>query len=98
MDNNMEMFDEMDNTIVLIDEEGNEVNFEFLDLVEYEGQDYAVLIPADEEDESGEVVILKVEAINDEEDAFEAVESEEILQAVFNIFKERFKDEFKFAE
>lgn len=103
MDNNNEMLEalgemleEDDGIIVLNDEDGNEVSFEFLDLIEYNGEEYAVLLPV--EDENGEVVILHVESINEEEDAFEGVESEEILEAVFEIFKEKFKDEFDFAE
>ena len=103
MDNNNEMLEalgemleEDDGIIVLNDEDGNEVSFEFLDLIEYSGEEYVVLLPV--EDENGEVVILHVESINEEEDAFEGVESEEILEAVFEIFKEKFKDEFDFAE
>ena len=42
-----ELMEEMDNEgalITLEDEEGNEVEFEFLDVVEYEGEEYIVLI------------------------------------------------------
>ena len=51
--------DELDNIITLNDEDGNEVDFEFLDLIEYEGNDYVVLLPVEED--SDEVVILQVE-------------------------------------
>ena len=37
--------EELDNIIVLNDEDGNEVEFEFLDLIEYEGEEYVVLLP-----------------------------------------------------
>ena len=60
MDENMEEFD---NVIILNNENGEEVKFEFLDLVELDDEQYVVLLPmteSDEEDE-GEVVILKVE-------------------------------------
>lgn len=87
---------ELDNIIVLNDEEGNEIKFEFLDLIEYESGEYVVLIPA--EDETDQVVILKVEAISDEEESYVSVESEEVLNAVFEIFKEKFKDEFNFVD
>lgn len=85
-----------DNIVTLNDEFGNEVQFEFLDLVEYNGEEYVVLIPADDED--GEVVILKVEAIDDDNDSYTSVEDEDILMAVFQIFKNKFKDEFDFEE
>lgn len=35
--------EELENIIVLNDEDGNEVNFEFLDLIDYEGEEYIVL-------------------------------------------------------
>ena len=43
--------EELDNILVLNDEEGNEVEFEFLDLIEYEGEEYVVLLPVEEETE-----------------------------------------------
>lgn len=67
--NDMEGLDEeLDNIIILNDEDGNEVQFEFLDLIELDGEEYVVLLPTEgEEDEDGEVVILKVEDNDDEE-------------------------------
>ena len=59
MDENNIPEEELDNIIVLNDENGEEVQFEFLDLVELDGEEYVVLLPADEaekEDEAGEVV------------------------------------------
>ena len=85
-----------DNIVTLNDEFGNEVQFEFLDLVEYNGEEYVVLLPADDED--GEVVILKVEAIDDDKDSYTSVEDEDILMAVFQIFKNKFKNKFDFEE
>ena len=95
-----EMDAELDNVIVLNDEEGNEVNFEFLDLVELDNEEYVVLLPTDEEAaEEGEVVILKVEDTEaDEEESYVSVDDEEILNKVFEKFKEKFKDEFNFSE
>lgn len=90
------IMDELDNIIVLNDEEGNEVEFEFLDLIEYESGQYVVLLPV--EDETDQVVILKVEEVSDEEESYCAVEDEATLNAVFEIFKEKFKDEFNFVD
>ena len=92
--------EELDNVIVLNDEDGNEVNFEFLDLVELDGEEYVILLPTDEaEDEAGEVVILQVEDTDsDEEESYISVEDEEILNKVFEMFKEKFKDEFDFID
>lgn len=89
----------MDNIITLNSESG-EVRFEFLDLVEYNGDEFVVLLPADDPDESGEVVILKLDTIGEdaEEESYIGVEDEDTLQAVFNIFKDKFKDEFDFED
>ena len=90
----------LDNIIVLNDENGEEVPFEFLDLIELDGEEYVVLLPVEEdEEEAGEVVILKVEDTeNEEEESYVSVDDEEILNQVFEIFKEKFKDEFNFVD
>lgn len=92
--------DEMDNIIVLNDEQGNEVSFEYLDLIEHEGVEYVVLLPiSDEEAEEDEVVILKVEPIEGtEEESYVSVDDQELLLTIFEIFKEHFADEFDFAD
>lgn len=94
--------EELDNIVILNDEEGNEVKFEFLDLVELDEEEYVVLLPIDEEGEEdeGEVVILKVEDTDDDadEESYTSVEDEEILNKVFEIFKEKFKDDFDFVD
>ena len=84
---------------MLNDEKGNEVEFEFLDLIEYEGDEYVVLLPVDEGDEAGEVVILKLEVTdNEDEESYVSVDDNETLMAVFNIFKEKFKEAFNFID
>ena len=95
--------EELDNIIILNDEEGNEVKFEFLDLVELDDEEYVVLLPVTEEgaEEEGEVVILKVEDNDDEnsdEEAQVSVEDDDVLNRVFEIFKEKFKDDFDFVD
>ena len=92
--------EELDNIIVLNDENGEEIEFEFLDLIEYEGEEYVVLLPNDEdEEEPGEVVILKLEDTDSEdEESYVSVEDEEVLKNVFEIFKNKFKDEFNFMD
>lgn len=96
MNNN---YEESDNIITLNDEFGNEVQFEFLDLVEYDSEEYVVLFPIDDEDEDeGMVVILKIESLDDDTDTYISVEDEDTIQAVFQIFKAKYKDEFDFEE
>ena len=93
--------EDLDNIVILNDEDGNEVKFEFLDLVELDDEEYVILLPVidDGVEEEGEVVILKVEDTDEdsEEESYVSVEDEEILNKVFEIFKERFKDDFDFV-
>ena len=95
--------EELDNIVILNDEAGNEVKFEFLDLIELDEEEYVVLLPVDDEGEEdeGEVVILKVED-NDEdeldEESYVSIDDEESLNKVFEIFKEKFKNDFDFVD
>lgn len=91
--------DEFDNKIILNDESGDEAVFEFLDLIEYQGEEFVVLLPCDETDEADEVVILKIEDTGDEDlESYTSVDDESVLNAVFEIFKEKFKDQFNFVD
>ncbi len=101
MDENMnndgfEEFDELDNKIILNDEDGNEVEFEFLDVVELDGTEYVVLLPV-EEAEKGEVVIFRIEG-EGEDESYVSLEDEDEAERVFQAFKEKTKDEFDFAD
>ncbi len=97
---NLNEGEELDNILVLNDEEGNEVEFEFLDLIEYEGEEYVVLLPVEEEsEEPGEVVILKLEdSESEDEESYVSVDDEATLNKIFEIFKEKFEDEFNFVD
>ncbi len=97
MDNNINFEQELDNLITLCDENGKDVTLEFLDLIEFDGNEYVVLFPTEEEDNTGEVIILQAaENDNPDEEGYLSVEDEEILNKVFEIFKEKFKDHFNF--
>lgn len=85
--------------ITLEDDLGNEQEFEFLDVVEYNGDEYIILLPVEEEDkEQNEVMILRIESLDDETENYVGIDDEEILQKVFDIFKKRYEDEFEFEE
>lgn len=76
-----------DELIYLTDDDGVEEPYSFLDLIEYNGSEYAVLYPENGIDD-GTVEILCIEDLNEDEDAYLPVEDEETLDAVFAIFKE----------
>ena len=82
--------------LTLTDENGQDANFEYLDCIEYQDTEYLVLMPADEP--STEIVILEVEPVDEDNENYLAVEDEETLNAVYEIFKEKFKDVLTFEE
>ena len=86
----------MDNIVVLNDANGNELEFEYLDVIEHNEETYVVLLPADEE--ADEVVILKCEESEDDpdEEIYRSVDDEAVLNELFEIFKEKNADNFDF--
>ncbi len=82
--------------LTLTDENGNDVDFEYLDSIDYEGKEYLVLMPAEED--STEVVILEVEPVDEETENYLSVGDEAVLNAVYEIFKERYKDLLVFED
>jgi uncharacterized protein YrzB (UPF0473 family) len=82
--------------LTLTDENGNDVEFEYLDSIEYNGVEYLCLLPTD--DEENEIVILEVEPVDEETENYLAVEDEAVLEAVFAIFKDRYKDLLEFED
>ena len=91
----MEMEEEV-SILTLTDENGEDVNFEYLDCIEYQGKEYLVLLP--EEEESDELVILEVEPVDEEVENYLAVEDEAVLNAVYGIFKEKYQDIMTFED
>ncbi|MBQ7850897.1 MAG: DUF1292 domain-containing protein [Clostridia bacterium] len=96
MDEQLNLPEELDNTVILTGPDGKEVVFEFLDLVVYGDNEYVVLLPADDGGK-GEVVLFRIEGEGDEE-CYVSLSSEEEAQAVFEAFKAQAKDDFDFAE
>ena len=82
--------------LTLTDENGEDVDFEYMDSIEYEGKEYLVLIPV--EDEYGEIVNLEIEPVDEETENYLSVDDEAVLNAVFGIFKEKYKDVLEFGE
>ena len=96
MTNEEVLQEEESNILTLTDENGEDVEFEYLDSIEYEGVEYLVLMPADED--SSEIVILQVEPVDEENENYLSVSDENILNAVYDIFKERYKDVLTFED
>ena len=82
--------------LTLTDENGQDVDFEYLDCIEYQGKEYLVLMPAEEL--ATEIVILEVEPVDEENENYLAVTDEAVLDAVYAIFKDKFQDVLEFED
>lgn len=91
-----ELLEEEESILTLTDENGEDVDFEYMDCIEYQGTEYLVLTPADEEEI--EIVILRVIPVDEENEQYVPVEDEAILDAVYGIFKEKYKDVLTFED
>ena len=85
LNNEPENEQEESEILTLTDENGQDVDFEYL-----------VLMPADEAET--QIVILEVEPVDDENENYLAVEDEAVLDAVYGMFKEKYKDVLTFED
>lgn len=67
--------------IETVDENGKVVNFELFDIVEFEEKEYALLLPADSNDDMDEVVLMKLSK-DGEAYVFEVIEDDEEFDKV----------------
>lgn len=79
--------------VLLTDDLGNEVRYEFLDVIKYNEKDYAVLVPEDGED----VEIFIVEDGDQETNTLLPVNDQDEANAVFELFKTANADNFDFS-
>ena len=82
--------------LTLTDENGNDQNFEYLDVIEYNGKEYLILMPADEEETH--IVILEIEPVDEENENYLSIEDENLLNTVYGLFKEKYKDILTFED
>ena len=92
----IELYEEETSILTLTDENGQDVEFEYLDCIDYMGTEYLVLMPA--ESNSAEIVILQVEPVDEENENYLSVQDEGILNAVYEMFKEKYADVLTFEE
>ena len=96
LNNEPEQEQEETEILTLTDENGNDVDFEYLDCLEYQDKESLVLMPADEAEP--QIVILEVEPVDDENENYLAVEDEAVLDAVYGMFKDKYKDVLTFED
>ena len=96
MENEELLQEEEVSTLTLTDENGVDTEFEYLDCIEYDGKEYLILLPL--EDEENSIVILEVEPVDEENENYLSVTDNEVLDAVYSIFKDRYKDILEFED
>ena len=82
--------------ITLTDENGVDMEFEYLDCIEYKSKEYLALLPTDEE--SNEILLLEIVPVDEENESYVSIEDEETLMAVYAILKEHFKGILNFED
>jgi len=74
---------EEDQIIETVDENGQVVKFELFDIVEVDEQEYALLLPVEEEEENEEIVLMKLTK-DGEEYLFETIDDDAEFEKVAN--------------
>ena len=80
--------EEMDNVLILVDEEDQEHPFEVIDMIEVDGNQYAVLTPLDEGAEEEEAIILKIVTDENGEEMLWDIEDDEEWEKVVDIWND----------
>ena len=83
---------ERDDIVELYDEDDNLVRFEHVMTIEYEGENYVLLAPLDEDEEGDEVIILRIEE-QDGEEVYATLEDDDLINAVFSRYLEIVEEE-----
>jgi putative Holliday junction resolvase len=86
-----------DELIILTDEEGIEHEFSIIDVIEVDNRQYAILLPADEDEEEGEAVIFRIEE-EDGEDVLVDIEDDDEFERVVEVWEELLAEEEDFDE
>jgi hypothetical protein len=91
--NKLEPEEELEDEIIeLVDEEGKVINFKLLDVTEYKGEKYTLLLAAEPNDQiaDDEVVIFR---LNEKEETLDPIEDEALLQEIFDFYQSEEDDD-----
>ncbi len=102
MKNELDIFEteDADDIIILNDEDGKECRFQFLDIIDYKGREFIVLLSEEEAaKEESDVDILEVvpAADNPELESYLPIDDDAVIEAVFEIFAANNKDTLDFC-
>ncbi|MDD4168652.1 MAG: DUF1292 domain-containing protein [Desulfotomaculaceae bacterium] len=84
---------EQEEVITLIDEEGAELDFTVIDIIEVSGSEYAILLPVEEEND--EAIILKIASDDQGNELLVDIEEDDEWEKVADAWEERMAEEEK---
>lgn len=85
-------FDDKDNIVETVDEDGNVINFKLFDIIEFENKEYALLLPVESEEDEDELVIMRL--VKDEEEySFETIDNDDEFDRVSEYLEELGEEE-----
>lgn len=82
-----------DEIITLTDSDGKEEEFELVDLIEYNDDEFIVLYPVNEADGMFRILRVEQDATSEEYDSYVGIDDDGLVQEVFQVFLEKHKDE-----
>ena len=88
MANEKMMEEELDDVLILVDEEDQEHPFQMIDMVEVDGNKYAVLVPLEEGSDEDEAIILKIVEDENGEEVLYDIEDDEEWEKVVDIWND----------
>lgn len=94
---NKEKYPESGDILEFTDQDGNVDKFEFLDLITYEGTDYAVLLP-DKKDADSVYIFEVVEELDSDTDTYLGIDDQDLVDRVYEAFMKKHKDDFNFTD
>ncbi len=90
--------EDLENEIIeLVDDDGNVIKFKLLDVTEYKGEKYTLLLAAEPNDEiaEDEVAIFR---LNEAEQILEPVDDDGLLQEIFDFYQQEADEEEESGE
>ncbi len=84
---------DINKVVVLSDDLGNEMEIEYIDSTDFEGERYALFLPLENDDD--EVIIMKYDNVSKDYDSFIPVEDKRILEGVYEKLREKYAPQLK---
>jgi len=92
---NNEALEEEVETLVLVDDDGNKIEFEFIGTETLDGKEYVALYPV-EDNPNEEYVIFRITKDENGEEIFSDVEDDDELERVADLFDDDFFSEIDY--